>query len=886
MAAGAVVIGCAEEMEDPAQYTQTIRAVLNDGSLQTRTCVAEGADGMEGIMWTKDDAIGVYTASGTQNAQFTTSITSPAGDADFTGSLSGTPAYAYYPYSKSNDGKTTISGTLPLTQEYSSTTGVLPYDYKLGAPKSGTSNQFTFTHLFPLLRFIVDAEGTALEGKKLESVSVTFPSQISGGTFTVPVSGGNITWGSVEQGDVLKLNWSDKPVLTKGQTVYGYLACPPVNGLSGKTIKVTVVTEEYQAEFSASLKISGFVANTAYTFPLKLAAWKDVTNSGYNEIDRTETTEAPVITKLTFTPAKNEGKILSKELYYDESGANGLYTKIRTVEAPSFTPVDGKITGRILYLNNRNLVPDLEYTEGATVSYSVGAEDFVNWDGTSTIDFSMGTVLRVTKGSLSTDYVCEFTNSGLPVVVINQPDGDTSWPQLGMNVWSKDSDFDTEVTPGEVAVYNADGTSGIKDKNGAVVEGALAAATRLRGNTSIAYPKKPFAVKLSAKSEVLGMPAHKRWVLLANWKDKSLMCNHVAFGIAHKFIDTFRNDANPGMLWQPHGRFVEVIYNGIHIGNYYLCEQIKIDSGRLAINNPYDETSAITEADLAKIGILIECDDNYDEDENGQFISKHFIPVMLKDAGDADGVILNHVKTKVTNIEDNLYKNTTAGYTEAQKYIDYYSFADMLLVYELAMNSEMGHPKSAYMYINGGGKLCAGPVWDFDWTSFPNNSLIKSNFDSSWDRSYTQSLMATSSHKNLHYRYSGSGYPSGAKKGDVPYLWYPMLVKDATFKSVLAERWSAVSGELAAYADELIKGTAKEIAVSWEYNNSIWPAYHAANGRSEATGTIACRGDELMTSWDEVYTNLYKVYMERIDGMNSYVNGQTWPSWSINTSRN
>lgn len=41
MAAGSVVIGCAEEMEDSAQYTQTIRAVLDDGSLQTRTCVAD-----------------------------------------------------------------------------------------------------------------------------------------------------------------------------------------------------------------------------------------------------------------------------------------------------------------------------------------------------------------------------------------------------------------------------------------------------------------------------------------------------------------------------------------------------------------------------------------------------------------------------------------------------------------------------------------------------------------------------------------------------------------------------------------------------------------------------------------------------------------------------
>ena len=884
IAAGLAVIGCAEEMDDPALYTQTIRAVLNDGSLETRTCVAEGDNGMEGIMWTSGDAIGVYTASGKENAQFKTSITSPSGDADFTGTFTGTAAYAYYPYSKSNDGKNNISGTLPLTQEYSSATGVLPYDYKLGKPKDGSSNQFAFTHLFPLLRFTVDAEGTALEGKKLESVTVTFPSQISGGSFSVPVSGGNITWGSVEQGNALTLNWNDKPVLKKGETVFGYLACPPVSGLSGKTIKVTVVTEEYQAEFSAALKISAFVANTAYTFPLKLSAWKNVTGSGYNEINRNEPAEAPVITKLTFTPEKNSGKILSKELYYDESGANGLYTKTRTATAPSFTPADGKITGCILYLNNRNLVPDLEYTEGATVSYSVNGGDFVNWNGSSTIDFSKGTVLRVTMGGLSTDYVCEFTNSGLPVVVLNQTEGgDVPWPQLGINLWPKDAKWKTiKGENSTMTVYNADGTVNLETQT---------AMARLRGNTSMAYPKKPFAVKLDAEggASILGMPAHDRWVLLANWKDKSLMCNHVAFGVANKFVEKFKNNANPGMLWNPHGEFVEVIYNGIHIGNYYLCEQIKVDAGRLAIRSPYDEESVITEADLANIGILIECDDAYDEEENGQFISKHYIPMMLKDAGDANGVILNHVKNKVASIEDNLLKNTSAGYTEAYKNIDIYSFADMLLVYELAMNSEMAHPKSAYMYIDGGGKLRGGPVWDFDWTSFPNNTNIKNNFDSSWDRSYTQSLMATKSHqynkysssgKKLgHHVYGGSGDPS-VNKSDVPYLWYPMLVKDDTFKNVLATRWSAISAELPAYAEE-IKTTAQKIAVSWEYNNSIWPAYHSKNGRSEATGSIAFRGDENMTSWKEVYTNLYNVYMERLQGMNTFVNNQTWPSWTI-----
>ena len=47
VAAGVAVTGCAEEMDDPALYTQTIRAVLNDGVLETRTCVAEGDSGME-----------------------------------------------------------------------------------------------------------------------------------------------------------------------------------------------------------------------------------------------------------------------------------------------------------------------------------------------------------------------------------------------------------------------------------------------------------------------------------------------------------------------------------------------------------------------------------------------------------------------------------------------------------------------------------------------------------------------------------------------------------------------------------------------------------------------------------------------------------------------
>ena len=69
------------------------------------------------------------------------------------------------------------------------------------------------------------------------------------------------------------------------------------------------------------------------------------------------------------------------------------------------------------------------------------------------------------------------------------------------------------------------------------------------------------------------MPKHKRWVLLANWMDRTLLRNAVTFETARQIMD-----------WAPRGRFVELYLNGKHQGNYYLCEQIKPDENRVDID--------------------------------------------------------------------------------------------------------------------------------------------------------------------------------------------------------------------------------------------------------------------------------------------------------------
>ena len=59
---------------------------------------------------------------------------------------------------------------------------------------------------------------------------------------------------------------------------------------------------------------------------------------------------------------------------------------------------------------------------------------------------------------------------------------------------------------------------------------------RLRGNMTLRLNKKPYRIKFDNKQRPLGMPANaKKWNLLANHSDKTLLRNKVAFKISSLF---------------------------------------------------------------------------------------------------------------------------------------------------------------------------------------------------------------------------------------------------------------------------------------------------------------------------------------------------------------
>ena len=179
--------------------------------------------------------------------------------------------------------------------------------------------------------------------------------------------------------------------------------------------------------------------------------------------------------------------------------------------------------------------------------------------GVTINDFSVPVIYKlISAEGKEREYKVNLSYSGLPVVIIDTPNHAT--------IPSKHEDWLEEAT---ITVLNPDGT---EDYSGTT-------SIRGRGNSTWSFPKKPYALKLDKKAEILGMPKHKRWVLLANWLDRTLLRNRVAFQIA----------LSTDMAWNPHGEFVEVILNGSHVGNYYLCEHIKVDENRVNIYELSDE---------------------------------------------------------------------------------------------------------------------------------------------------------------------------------------------------------------------------------------------------------------------------------------------------------
>jgi hypothetical protein len=328
---------------------------------------------------------------------------------------------------------------------------------------------------------------------------------------------------------------------------------------------------------------------------------------------------------------------------------------------------------------------------------------------------------------------------------------------------------------------------------------------RGRGNTTWKWDKKPYQIEFCDRVPMLGMPACSRWILLANFADRTLMRNIVAMKVAS--ITSYD--------WVPRCVPFELVLNGSHRGNYLLIEKVEVDPARVA---------------LSEDGYLLELDFHYDNDvqwidPHGKSLHRTGIPFAVKypspEALTPEKVA--YIKKYIFDTAESIYSESPERSYES--WIDVDSFINYWLVYELLSNQELGNPGSVFMHIDAGEKLKAGPCWDFDWGML---------------RLYTsfQTRLGIVNKKNL---------------------WYEKLFPDPVFSERVRNRFIELLPALQEVAG-FIEECGKLLQASAGLNFAMWDP---SEDRWQHQG-ILINGDENY-SFEDAVVNLRQVYLDRLE---------------------
>lgn len=273
---------------------------------------------------------------------------------------------------------------------------------------------------------------------------------------------------------------------------------------------------------------------------------------------------------------------------------------------------------------------------------------------------------------------------------------------------------------------------------------------RIRGNSTAVSDKKPYNVKFEEKTSILGMPEGRKWCLLANHFDKTLLRNKISYDFAKTLGDMAYLES----------RFCDLYVNGRFYGNYLITQPV---------------SDGVLDLDIKKGDFLIErlvlAEDGHD--------------LFLK--GDAGYVFDAPKKGEVMNFKFNemidFMKSVDRAITlknskNIQELIDVDSFVSFYLLHEIFKDCDMV-TGSTYFYRKDG-ILYAGPVWDMD-LSMGNVS-----------HNYFQDKY------HIYNNDSGFGDNSGDSASDIwaQQEWFKYLMQCPFFREKVTEKYKEIKPEL------------------------------------------------------------------------------------------
>lgn len=280
-------------------------------------------------------------------------------------------------------------------------------------------------------------------------------------------------------------------------------------------------------------------------------------------------------------------------------------------------------------------------------------------------------------------------------------------------------------------------TGSISMKGGRNFEDFTSTSMKIRGrgnSTWGIHPKKPFQLKFDEKTEILGMPRDKKWIFLAEFSDKTLLRNKIAFEMGYL----------SQLDYTPQSVFTEVVINGAYNGTYNITQKVEESDNRVQLG----DTGYLLEIDQME---RLDADDVY-------FRTNAFLINIKEPDTEYNSNEFTYVSELINEFENVLmgsrFADPELGYA---KYIDIESFIDWYLINEITKNQDSRNFSSIFLNVIPGEKIKMGPLWDFD--------LAFGNVD-----------------------YSDCQYPTGFWVKD--HAWFDRLFQDEVFLEKVKNRFN------------------------------------------------------------------------------------------------
>lgn len=262
------------------------------------------------------------------------------------------------------------------------------------------------------------------------------------------------------------------------------------------------------------------------------------------------------------------------------------------------------------------------------------------------------------------------------------------------------------------------------------------------GNSTWYENKKSWQIKLSERASFLGMDPSKKWLLISNVKDPSMMRNKL-------FLDMAKECGLPGAL---RCEWIDLYVNGEYQGLYLLTEKVDIAPGRLEIGNLEAENKALNgdvksyqnytlageEETMLQGWILPENPENIEGGylleieypvryaaEPSKFITRSGQHVVVKSPAYASVEEIQYIYAFVQDFESALLaedgylpggealdpSRISISYTEM---MDMDSFVGHYVLDEISKNIDANYSSVFFYKPRYADKLYSGPVWDYD----------------------------------------------------------------------------------------------------------------------------------------------------------------------------